>query len=58
MLCDLAPSATRPGSEPRSLPGLDVAGPLYATTTEAGARFHEIARTESASRGQVAFGAV
>jgi enoyl-CoA hydratase len=26
--------------------GLDVVGPLYATTTEAGARFREIARTE------------
>ena len=26
--------------------GLDVVGPLYATTTEHGARFREIARTE------------
>jgi enoyl-CoA hydratase/carnithine racemase len=26
--------------------GLDVVGPLYATSTEAGARFREIARTE------------
>jgi enoyl-CoA hydratase/carnithine racemase len=26
--------------------GLDVVGPLYATTTELGARFREIAKTE------------